>query len=168
MLGVEPTAPWPDIRAAHRRAIRAVHPDVGGTAANAARVNRALEVLEAAAAAAPPPVAVDSAPPRPSPAPVSSHDVDRVFVVAEDPRGMLSRLVEAGHQVGEVVFVDPHAGLLEIVVGAPPGVGQLAVTVERPTGDETTISFTLDALGITPAPPIDTVVDALMAALGPP
>lgn len=55
--------------------------------------------------------------------------------------------------------------MLEIVVGTPPGVGQLAVTVGDPTADGTSVAFTLEPLGVTPAPPIGPVVEALMAAV---
>ncbi len=170
VLGVDAGTDWPGIRAAHRRAIRRAHPDAGGSASTAARLNRALEVLETERTAppAPPAATAPTTPVSPStqPAPRAA-DVDRVFAIPGDPRGLLARLAEAGHVVGEVVFVDPHAGLLEIVVGRPPGVGQLAVSVGPSHDGETAVSFTLEPLGVTPAPPIDAVVEGLMAALGP-
>ena len=170
VLGVEPESEWTAIRAAHRIAIRRTHPDVGGSATSAARVNEPLDVRRRAAdvapsAPSPAPPTSSSPPPSARPSPVPPADVDRFFVVADDPRSLLARLAEAGHDVGEVVFVDPHVGMLEIVVGHPPNVGQLAVTVGVSDGHETTVSFTLDPLGIDAAPPIDGVVDALMAAL---
>ncbi|MGC8477052.1 MAG: hypothetical protein ACP5NP_11925 [Acetobacteraceae bacterium] len=45
VLGVPPDARPAEIRAAHRRAIRAAHPDAGGSTAQAARVNQARDVL---------------------------------------------------------------------------------------------------------------------------
>lgn len=173
------------IRAAHRRRIRETHPDAGGTAHDAARVNEALDTLRRPEpnTGAPPdgvaePVRTEGDPAagparRGTPGLSDDHD-HRVFLadhtmpgqaVAGRPSDLLGRLAEAGHTVGEVVFVDPHVGLLEIVVGRAPGVGQLAVTVGETTAAGTPVSFTLEPLGITPAPPITEVVTALMAAL---
>ncbi|MBS0520062.1 MAG: molecular chaperone DnaJ [Proteobacteria bacterium] len=45
VLGLAEGASADDIRAAHRRLIQRVHPDVGGSADLAARINRAKEVL---------------------------------------------------------------------------------------------------------------------------
>ena len=99
------------------------------------------------------------------PTPTTPPDVDEFYLVEGAPADLLARLAEAGHEVGEVVFVDPHVGLLEIVVGDPPAVGQLAVAVGPPSREGTEVSFTLEPLGITPAPPIGPVVEALMAAV---
>ena len=45
LLGVPPGATRDDIAAAHRRLIARVHPDVGGSAALAQRVNAARDLL---------------------------------------------------------------------------------------------------------------------------
>ena len=45
VLGLAEGASTDDIRAAHRRLIQRMHPDVGGTADLAARINRAKDVL---------------------------------------------------------------------------------------------------------------------------
>jgi hypothetical protein len=45
LLGLQEGAGDDDIRAAHRRLIQRVHPDVGGSAELAARINRAKDVL---------------------------------------------------------------------------------------------------------------------------
>jgi hypothetical protein len=47
LLGVSPRASEDEVRAAHRRLIGRVHPDVGGSAALASRVNAARDVLVA-------------------------------------------------------------------------------------------------------------------------
>lgn len=72
------------------------------------------------------------------------------------------RLAEAAHHVGEVVFVDPEGGLLEVIVGDEPGVGQLTASVDHANPDGVPVAFTLEPLGVTPAPPIQQVVQALM------
>lgn len=162
ILGLTAEADGQAVREAHRRRIRETHPDLGGTAHEAAQVNEALLVAQSTPvdgdSIAPPPPDVRSPSTRPD-------DVDRFFLIDERPTALLARLAEAGHHVGEVVFVDPHVGILEIVVGTPPAVGQLAVTVGDEGAEGTPVSFTLDALGVTEAPPIETVVAALMDAL---
>ena len=165
ILGVEPTADDQTLRDAHRRKIRLAHPDVGGSAAAAARLNEALAVLRSTDLSARPDLPAAGVSSVPAPSPTRPADVDDYFVVDVAPDDLLSRLAEAGHEVGEVVFVDPHVGMLEIVVGDAPGVGQLAVTVGGPVAGGTEVSFTLEPLGITPAPPIGPVVTALMAAI---
>ena len=45
LLGVAETAPAAEVEAAHRRLIRRIHPDAGGTAALAAQLNAAREVM---------------------------------------------------------------------------------------------------------------------------
>ena len=45
VLGLNEGASTDDVRAAHRRLIQRMHPDVGGTADLAARINRAKDVL---------------------------------------------------------------------------------------------------------------------------
>ena len=166
ILGVEVGADERTLREAHRREIRQAHPDAGGSAAAAAAVNEAwalLRGLDPSAVSTPAPVR------SPSPTPPSTtarpDDVDSYYRVDADPAQLLARLAEAGHEVGEVVFVDPHVGILEIVVGDAPAVGQLAVTVGATSDEGTEVSFTLEPLGITPAPAIGPIVDALMAAI---
>jgi len=166
ILAVAVTADADEIREAHRREIRRAHPDAGGSEASARRINAAWDLLRTSdpsvdrspAAAATP---ADASPSVRTPPP----DVDSYYIVDAAPADLLARLAEAGHEVGEVVFVDPHVGMLEIVVGEAPAVGQLAVTVGPPAIDGTEVSFTLEPLGITPAPPIGPVVEALMQAI---
>jgi curved DNA-binding protein CbpA len=45
LLGLQAGASDDDIRAAHRRLIQRVHPDVGGSSELASRINRAKDVL---------------------------------------------------------------------------------------------------------------------------
>ena len=161
-LGLTGSPTWDEIRRAHRDAIRRTHPDAGGDAARAAAVNQAFDALHRATdgGAAPlPPPTVATPPPSPSTRP-DRHTVDR-----DDPVEVLMRLADAAHEIGDVVFVDPAAGLMEVVVGDAPGVGQLAVHVSPPetAGAGVPVAFTLDALGVTPAPPIREVVSDLMA-----
>ncbi|MEM8708755.1 MAG: hypothetical protein AAGE98_19990 [Actinomycetota bacterium] len=158
ILGLEPAADWTEIRAAHRSAIVRTHPDAGGSGADAARVNQAFDVLRQATDAGASPLPEPTPAPTPTPAPATP---DRV-VPTEDPTDLLMRMAEAAHDVGDVVFVDPLSGLLEVVVGEPPGVGQLTASVDDATAEGVPVSFTLEPLGVAAAPPIAEVVDDLM------
>jgi hypothetical protein len=162
ILGVDESADPQTLRDAHRRRIRATHPDVGGSALAAAGVNEAFALLRDRPPLIQPPPST-TVPEQP--APPDPVDVDSFYRVDVAPDELLARLAEAGHEVGEVVFVDPHVGILEIVVGDAPGVGQLAVTVGATSHNGTEVTFTLEPLGVTPAPPIGPVVDALMSAI---
>ena len=162
VLGVGRDASWQTIRRAHRTSIVAAHPDTGGSAASAARINQALDVLRRATDdgrtplpdPAPAPPRRDVAP-RPDGAPTTR-------VPLHDPIEVLLRLADAAHDVGEVVFVDPIDGLLEVIVGDEPGVGQLTASVDAAGDDGVPVAFTLEPLGVAPAPPIGDVVAALM------
>ena len=150
---------WDAVRRAHRRAIVAAHPDTGGSAARAALVNQALDTLGRATdhgrrrLSAPAPAT--PTPPAPRPA----------HVPHRDPAEVLLRLAEVAHDVGEVVFVDIEAGLLEVVVGDEPGVGQLTASVDVANRDGVPVAFTLEPLGVAPAPRIEDVVRDLMGRL---
>ena len=166
ILGLETSPSWESVRAAHRAAIRTAHPDAGGDAASAARVNEAYDVLRRITDGGDRPV------PSPAPTPPSAPRSDareprRRVVGADDPMDVLMRLADAAHDIGDVVFVDPNAGILEVVVGDAPAVGQLAVTVSEPTADTdgVPVAFTLEPLGVTPAPSIHDVVANLMGRL---
>src|SRR3954447_24269770 len=53
-LGLEPGAPWEDVRAAHRRLAKELHPDVaGGDARSMATINIAFATIVAARQPAP-------------------------------------------------------------------------------------------------------------------
>ena len=162
---------WPDIQARHRTLIRTEHPDAGGDAAKAAELNQALEVLAGAAPTDPPlqegrggRVGARLAPDEGAGMPAG---VDRLLHLGVEPGDLLMRLAEAGHAIGNVVFVDPQAGLLEVVVGEGRDAAQLAVTVGEPTADEVPVAFTLEPLGVGPsALSIDAVVNELVTAVG--
>ncbi|MGB1505600.1 MAG: hypothetical protein ACPHDT_08970 [Acidimicrobiales bacterium] len=160
VLGLSGSPSWAEIRVAYRSAIRHAHPDAGGDPTLAAEVNRAFETLRAATSDGSVPLQ------EPQRAPVARHApaTPREVLDHDDPVDVLLRLADAAHEIGEVVFVDPTSGLMEVVVGEPPGVGQLAVHVELDNADHdgVPVAFTLDRLGIAPAPPIHEVVSELM------
>jgi len=148
-------ASWDEVRAAHRREIRSSHPDItGGPATAASLVNQAFDRLATTFDHA---NASESRPADPDPTPPASQPL------VDDPAELLLQLADAGHEIGEVVFVDLIAGLLEIVVGVDAGVGQLVVSVDDAGPDGVPVSFTLNALSRDTPPPIRDVVADLMA-----
>jgi len=160
VLGLSGSPSWAEIRVAYRSAIRHTHPDAGGDPTRAAEVNRAFETLRAATSEGSVPLQEPQRAPIVGPAPGTPREV----LDHDDPVDVLLRLADAAHEIGEVVFVDPSAGLMEVVVGEPPGVGQLTVHVafDNSDHDGVPVAFTLDRLGLTPAPPIHEVVSELM------
>ncbi len=160
-LGLGPTPTWSQIRAAHRTAIRRAHPDAGGSTMRAARVNEAFDALAATTDQGTKPLR----PPRTSEAPnppATPRASPRTVRAPDGPSELLLQLAEVGHDVGHVVFIDPLAGLLEIVIGAEPGVGQLTVEVGETGEAGVSVAFTLEPLGLATPPPIGEVVDDLL------
>lgn len=158
-LGLHGSPSWSEIRRAHREAIRHAHPDAGGDPVRAAVVNQAFDALVAATGGGTRPL------PQPAVKVARSTAPPPRMAGPDDPTEVLLLLADAAHDIGEVVFVDPDAGLMEVVVGDAPAVGQLAIQVRERSeaGDGVAVAFTLDALGVTPAPPIQQVVGDLMA-----
>ena len=163
VLGLSNAPDWSDVRAAHRRAIVRTHPDAGGSAGDAARVNQAFDLLRKISGNGERPIPGGAPAPPTAPVPGSRTTSPEQLIADDDPVELLLRMADAAHEIGEVVFVDPHDGLLEVIVGDPPGVGQLTATVDEATPDGVPVSFTLEPLGIAPAPSIHEIVEELMA-----
>jgi hypothetical protein len=158
LLGLVAGADRATIRAAYRRRVARVHPDVSPSPDATDRtleLRIALEVLLGAA-----PVEVDDAgPPAEPPAPsiqaptpppvlVERRSVDTIGV-ALPPDEVLLLLIEVAHELGEVAYLDPANGLLEVVVefleaptssvllhlqGRATGVTEVVCTVEPLSG----------------------------------
>ena len=163
VLGLSDAPDWSDVRAAHRRAIVRTHPDAGGSAGEAARVNQAFDLLRKISGNGERPIPGGAPAPPTAPVPGSRSTSPEQLIADDDPVELLLRMADAAHEIGEVVFVDPHDGLLEVIVGDPPGVGQLTATVDEATPDGVPVSFTLEPLGVAPAPSIHEIVEELMA-----
>ena len=163
VLGLSDAPDWSDVRAAHRRAIVRTHPDAGGSAGDAAQVNQAFDLLRKISGNGERPIPGGAPAPPTAPVPGSRSTSPEQLIADDDPVELLLRMADAAHEIGEVVFVDPHDGLLEVIVGDPPGVGQLTATVDEATPDGVPVSFTLEPLGIASAPSIHEIVEELMA-----
>jgi curved DNA-binding protein CbpA len=180
VLGVAESDGWDVVRLSYRRRIRAAHPDthgVGATAA-AARLNEAYAVLSRAkragalhaagasgpggpgAAAGHPP-----APPAPPPPPVGVAVVGTdTVLLAAPPDEAFALLLEAGHRVGEVSYVDRGCAIFEVVVRHGGETCSLVVTLQgRAHGTEAFL--TLEAIerpaSLPPEPVVRRMVDAL-------
>jgi hypothetical protein len=169
VLGVVPGDGWDVVRLAYRRRIRAAHPDVAGpgTAPVAARLNEAYAVLSRAKrsgtldtpSAAPPP------PPPPPPRVGVAVVGGDTLLLAAPPDEAFALLVEAGHRVGSISYVDRSCAILEVVVRQDGESCSLVVTVQgRAHGTEAFL--TLEALERPASLAPGRVLARLAAALG--
>ena len=112
VLGLSDAPDWSDVRAAHRRAIVRTHPDAGGSAGDAARVNQAFDLLRKISGNGERPIPGGAPAPPTAPVPGSRSTSPERLIADDDPVELLLRMADAAHEIGEVVFVDPHDGLL--------------------------------------------------------
>jgi hypothetical protein len=141
---------WDAVRASYRRLIRAAHPDrAGGTTRAAARLNEAYAVLSRArrhgsrvgTATAPAGTARPPGPPRVGTAVVGE---DTLLLAAAPPEAF-ALLLEAGHRIGSVSYVDRSCGIFEVVVHQAGETCSLLVTLQgRGHGSE--VVFALESL----------------------
>jgi hypothetical protein len=172
LLGLDRGTDWSAVRGAYRAAMRIVHPDLTpGDGEAARRLNAAFALLEPVfrrGAPAPPPATAASASRshagRP---PAHRHVPDDVEVRRVDDDGLalvapadevFHRLLDALHDLGDVVYADPEGNYLEALVHG--GAGQLVVSLQG-RSDATEAFFTLESLRGAPVPPIDVVVRAI-------
>ena len=156
---------WDAVRAAYRRLIRAAHPDrEGGTTRAAVRLNEAYAVLSRArrhgspvGTGAPPagagtgraagPERRRPAPPAPPPPPrVGAALVgEDTLLLAAPPPEAFALLLEAGHRIGAVSYVDRSCGIFEVVVHPSGETCSLLVTLEG-RGHGTEVIFAMESL----------------------
>lgn len=156
---------WDAVRAAYRRLIRAAHPDrEGGTTRAAVRLNEAYAVLSrarrhgspvgtgarpagAGPARAPGPERRRPAPPPPPPPPrVGAALVgEDMLLLAAPPPEAFALLLEAGHRIGSVSYVDRSCGIFEVVVHPSGETCSLLVTLEG-RGHGTEVTFAMESL----------------------
>jgi hypothetical protein len=172
VLGVSDGDGWDVVRLAYRRRIRAAHPDVHGvgTTPVAARLNEAYAVLSrvrrTGAAAAPASRATTPpAPPPPAPPLVGVRVVGGdTLLLAEPPDEAFALLLEAGHRVGDVSYVDRSCAIFEVVLRQDGETCSLVVTLQgRAHGTEAVL--TLEAMERAASLPPDRVVARVVAAL---
>lgn len=192
-LQLGPGATWDEIRARYRRLLRAHHPDLTsdpGAADRTARLTAAYAVLQKATgdgrrplpspeAARPPPAPHaetaraarrTAAPPargqpRGGRPPASDPGTADAVLGRRSPNDVFGRLRAAAATVGHLSGVDPETLTLQVLIEAPGAApAQLLAEVSR-RGEDTAIMFTLESLTAAPGPPIEAIVQRLLAAL---
>jgi hypothetical protein len=167
VLGVAQSDGWDVVRSAYRRRIRAAHPDTHGVGATptAVRLNQAYAVLGRAKRAGSLAAAPAAPPPAPPPPPVGVAVVGSdTLLLAAPPDEAFALLLEAGHRVGNVSYVDRSCAIFEVVVRQDDETCSLVVTLQgRAHGTEAFL--TLEAMERVATLPPDRIVARVVAAL---
>jgi hypothetical protein len=175
LLGVPRDASVRQVRAAYRQRIRERHPDRAGPGAtlDAARIIEAYRTLSDPRPVTTPSAPAPASPAAPAPpAPVASRPTDgRVTLVDDDTVAfsfpadeVFVLLVEVADEIGDVTYVDPDAGLLEVLV-TPVGSGPWSVVLSlQGRSDQVEAFCTVEALDGSEARPA-AVVNLLLDSL---
>lgn len=160
VLGLQGRPSWDEVRSAYRSLVRAVHPDIARTDAATARtaeINEAFAQLRQRTE--------DgrlALPPRPAVAPRAAHQPS--LVLRSRPGDVYLNLLEAAHELGDVCYLDPEAGLIQILLSDQGAAGaHLLIDVDR-DHDPPRVAFTLESADPS-VPPIAEVVTRLGAHL---
>jgi hypothetical protein len=172
LLGVAPGASPEELRVAYRLRLRAVHPDLHGRDAGTAEVVAAYRVLrEAGDDVVDPPSPLRGHPSSPVEHSTAVEQVavvvDGDTVVADLPAGdLFGLLVEAGHHLGHVAYVDAASGLLEVIVEVSGyGACSAVFTLQGRAAGYTEAWCSVEPLGGGPAPSPATVAELLAVSL---
>jgi len=163
-----------EVRAAFRSLIRERHPDRAGAGAtvDTRRLLEARRVLSTeprtatAGTRSPPPPA-----PRPAgPPPDARAHGDTLVVRDADPATVMAQLIAAGHELGDVTYLDRSAGLLEVLLmvsdardDRPAAVSMVLSLQGR--ADRVEVFGTVERLDGHPPPAIAPLVAVIAAAI---
>ncbi len=168
LLGLGDDAGPDELRTAYRRLLATVHPDVSDAADATARTV-ALTEAYALLRHGPPAATAPPAPtaPRPAAARVEVVHLDDDTVAVHAPADTtLLLLVEAAHELGDVVYLDPGAGLLEVLVEFVEAPTCSLLLTLQGRGDGTTeVWCTVEALTGEEAPPVEAVAHLVARTL---
>jgi hypothetical protein len=148
LLGVSPDEEWEAVRVAYRRLIRLQHPDRAGPGATvrAAELNEAYRVLSRSLQVQ----TVEGRRPRrrvvtPPPPRFDAHiEGADTLIVEAPPDEAFTQLLEAGHVVGAVSYVDRSCAIFEVVVKHQGETCSFVVSLE---GDDKTEAYcTLESM----------------------
>ena len=160
VLGLSGRPTWDEIRAAYRTLVRASHPDVARTDAATARtaaINEAFAALQRRTDDGR--ALLPERPPPPSP-PAAQPAV----VLRSRPGDVYVNLLEAAHELGDVCYLDPEAGLIQILLTDQGAAGaHLLIDVDRDQHPPR-VAFTLESADAS-VPPIADVVGELATHL---
>lgn len=174
MLGVAADASPAEARTAFRALIRRRHPDRAGAAATdeSARLIEAHRLLRRPSDLPdrePDGTGPGSPSPRPGP-PVDARVEGDTLLVRAEAATVLAGLVEAGHALGEVTYLDRQVGLVEILVMVQgddderPAACSLVASLQGRL-DAVEVFCTVERLDGHPRPPIAPLVAALAAEM---
>lgn len=173
VLGVLATDDWPAVRLAYRKLIRELHPDRAGPRATgrAAELNEAYALLTRVLQGGPGLANRRPEPPSPPPPPTRSGsslttriDGGHTLILGAPPDEAFTRLLDAGHVIGHVSYVDRSSAIFEVVVQHNGEACSLVVSLEEhPDGSEALCTMESIERVFQPAP--EPVVRQLLAAL---
>ncbi len=169
-LGLERAMSWDEMRHAYRRRLRDHHPDVDpnpDATAHTAALTAAWTVVARATSGGTRELRISPDPQTETPATASQAQTPAVrpMTLAAPAGDVFVHLLEAASAMGEVSYMDPEAGLLQLLLdnGDPAG-AQLLIAVDRDV-TPTAVSFTLDSASAESAPDVTAVVEQLAGHL---
>ncbi len=177
VLGVEPDAPWPEVRAAYLRMVREHHPDTAEDAADAgvrtirtAQITSAYSTLVANRPEPAPPGPPSFAPKVTDETLADALDGTRRVLLAAELDDAFVALLEVAHVVGVVSYVDRQSGVLEAIVTAAPGEAtSLLIFLEPGEAEGVTEAFVgVEPLGGHAPASLDVLVDRIAELLAQP
>jgi len=178
------------VRSAYRHLLLQTHPDVSGRADAAARTMRltaayttlvdpAGEVVDAGDAPAPGARSTQTGPPRSAQSDETPSqdepDRDPILVALDDantiavgapPGETLMLIIDAAHHLGEITYLDPSAGLVEVVVEfieAPTS--SILMTLQGRATGVTDVFVAVEPLSGGESPPSDAVTRLMVRTL---
>jgi hypothetical protein len=177
VLGVEPEAPWPDVRAAYLRMVREHHPDTAADAADAgirtvrtAQITSAYSTLLANRPSPGPELPPSFAPRVEDESLADAMDGSRRVLLAAELDDAFVALLEVAHMVGVVSYVDRQSAVMEAIVTAAPGEATSLLIFLEPGAEEgvTEAFLGVEPLGGHAPAPLDPLVDRIAELLATP
>lgn len=175
LLGLEDASDESTVRAAFRERLRDAHPDLN---ADADATERTVDLTAAyriaidhlrqpSEPAAPPATGRTVSVTHPSEEPPSVHLVDAETLGVSAPAvEVIPLLVDAAHRLGDVTYLDPAAGLMEVVVefvGAPTS--SVVMTLQGRASGVTEVFCSVEPLSGGEAPSAAAVTQLLLRTL---
>ncbi len=177
VLGVPVDADADHVRRAFRQLIRRHHPDRAGAGEDAAatssrliEAHRTLRTTPPPPSTAPPTAAAPRREPSRPATPVDARVEGDALLVGAPPELVMAGLVDAGHRLGEITYLDRGSGLVEILVMVQdegddhPAACSLVASLQG-RADAVEVFCTVERLDGHPAPPVAPLVAALARAL---